>query len=76
MLRKDIIRAWKDPEYRNSLTAAQHALIPDNPAGIIELSDADLNAAAGGCTAPPYTVTNCGCPPASVTGRPRSCNLC
>jgi mersacidin/lichenicidin family type 2 lantibiotic len=80
MKRKDIIRAWKDPEYRNSLTATQHALIPDNPAGIIELSDADLNVAAGGNTAPTKYITGCGpgCQgaPATVTGQPHSCQLC
>jgi mersacidin/lichenicidin family type 2 lantibiotic len=45
----DIIRAWKDEEYRLSLTEEQLALLPDNPAGHqIELSDADLESVAGG----------------------------
>jgi mersacidin/lichenicidin family type 2 lantibiotic len=45
----DIIRAWKDEEYRLSLTEEQRALLPDNPAGHqIELSDADLESVAGG----------------------------
>ncbi|MEM6611442.1 MAG: mersacidin/lichenicidin family type 2 lantibiotic, partial [Cyanobacteria bacterium P01_C01_bin.72] len=35
----DIVRAWKDEEYRNSLTDAQRSQLPQNPAGIIELSD-------------------------------------
>jgi mersacidin/lichenicidin family type 2 lantibiotic len=43
----DIIRAWKDEEYRLSLTEEQRALLPDNPAGM-ELSDADLEGVAGG----------------------------
>jgi mersacidin/lichenicidin family type 2 lantibiotic len=38
----DIIRAWKDEEYRLSLTEEQQALLPDNPAGLMELSDAEL----------------------------------
>jgi mersacidin/lichenicidin family type 2 lantibiotic len=44
----DIIRAWKDEEYRLSLTEEQRALLPDNPAGQLELSDADLESVAGG----------------------------
>jgi mersacidin/lichenicidin family type 2 lantibiotic len=44
----NIIRAWKDPEYRHSLDEAERALLPDHPAGVIELTDADLDAIAGG----------------------------
>ena len=44
----DIIRAWKDEEYRLSLTEEQRALLPDNPAGLLELSDADLEGVQGG----------------------------
>ena len=43
-----IIKAWKDEEYRNNLTAAERAQLPENPAGLIELTDADLDQAAGG----------------------------
>jgi mersacidin/lichenicidin family type 2 lantibiotic len=43
----NIIRAWKDAEYRQSLSPAERALLPEHPAGLIELSDADLNAAGG-----------------------------
>jgi mersacidin/lichenicidin family type 2 lantibiotic len=48
MPRPDIIRAWKDPEYRLSLSEAERRLLPDHPAGLIELTDSDLDAAAGG----------------------------
>ncbi|HYJ88249.1 MAG TPA: mersacidin/lichenicidin family type 2 lantibiotic [Pyrinomonadaceae bacterium] len=44
----DIIRAWKDEEYLRSLTDAERATLPENPAGRIELSDADLGSVAGG----------------------------
>ncbi len=44
----DIIRAWKDQAYRNSLSAAELAQLPANPIGMIELSDAELDGAAGG----------------------------
>jgi len=44
----DILRAWKDPEYRKSLTPAQLACLPENPAGKAELSPEDLASVAGG----------------------------
>jgi mersacidin/lichenicidin family type 2 lantibiotic len=42
-----IIRAWEDPEYRSSLSAEDLAGLPDNPAGAIELTDAELGAVLG-----------------------------
>ena len=48
MKNMDIIRAWKDPEYRLSLSEAEKALLPDHPAGLIGLTDAELGAVAGG----------------------------
>jgi mersacidin/lichenicidin family type 2 lantibiotic len=44
----DIVRAWRDPEYRSRLSDHQRAMLPDNPAGSIALSDSDLDSAAGG----------------------------
>jgi mersacidin/lichenicidin family type 2 lantibiotic len=38
MSNADIIRAWKDPEYRLMLPD-----VPPNPAGQIELADPDLD---------------------------------
>ena len=35
----DVIRAWKDEEYRLSLGADELALLPDHPAGLIEFLD-------------------------------------
>ena len=43
----DIIRAWKDEEYRLSLTEEQRSLLPDNPAGLMELSEGDLGNVIG-----------------------------
>jgi len=43
----DIIRAWKDQDYRSSLSAEALASIPSNPVGMIELSDEDLGRASG-----------------------------
>jgi mersacidin/lichenicidin family type 2 lantibiotic len=48
MSHEDIIRAWKDEEYRNSLSEEQRAQLPENPAGMIELSDEAMQNVAGG----------------------------
>jgi mersacidin/lichenicidin family type 2 lantibiotic len=66
MDKKNIIRAWKNPEYR-----ASHAEAPESPAGAIELEDVALESIVGGrATASIYTIssgwicsatTECGC---------------
>ncbi len=33
----DIIRAWKDEEYRSSLTEEERNHLPENPAGQLEI---------------------------------------
>jgi len=43
-----IIKAWKDEAYRQSLSDAERALLPVNPAGLLELTDEDLAYVAGG----------------------------
>jgi mersacidin/lichenicidin family type 2 lantibiotic len=48
MSKDQIIRAWKDPEYRSSLSPAQQARIPENPAGFVDLADVEMQAAVGG----------------------------
>ena len=45
MTPRDIIRAWKDPNYRAGLPAAQRAQVPAHPAGAIELPEPTLHAA-------------------------------
>jgi len=37
----EIIRAWKDEDYRNSLTEELRARLPDHPSGAIEIRDDD-----------------------------------
>jgi mersacidin/lichenicidin family type 2 lantibiotic len=39
---QDIIRAWKDADYRQSLSEDEQALLPEHPAGVIELHAGDL----------------------------------
>jgi mersacidin/lichenicidin family type 2 lantibiotic len=48
MSQQDIIHAWKDRNYRESLSQEQRSLLPENPAGTIELSDVDQAIIAGG----------------------------
>ena len=43
-----IIDAWRDEEYRESLDSETRALLPENPAGEIELNDAELADVDGG----------------------------
>jgi mersacidin/lichenicidin family type 2 lantibiotic len=44
----DVIRAWKDPEYRKSLSEADRMLLPAHPAGLVELTDGQLDQVGGG----------------------------
>ena len=43
-----IIRAWKAEGFRHTLSAAERAPRPEHPAGLIDLTAAELNAVAGG----------------------------
>lgn len=45
---QNIIRAWKDDQYRLSLSDEELALLPSDPAGSIELTDELLGQVAGG----------------------------
>ena len=57
----DIVRAWKDAAYRHSLSAEDQALLPEHPAGSIELTDEELSLVAGGAaTFAPQTFLCCG----------------
>jgi mersacidin/lichenicidin family type 2 lantibiotic len=57
MQRVDVVRAWNDPLYRATLSPEELALIPANPAGLVDLSDDELKAASGMSSAvlPPAT---------------------
>ena len=50
MTKLEIIRAWKDEEYFSSLSEPERVLLPQNPAGLVEVSDEDLGGAQGGTT--------------------------
>ena len=63
-MKVDIVRAWKDPEYRESLGREA----PKNPAGLIELTDDELKSASGILAAAGTTCMCC-----TDTNRPRRC---
>ncbi len=54
----DAVRAWKDPLYRSRLNPAETDLVPSNPAGLVDLTDAQLKEAAG-VAAPAQTTCIC-----------------
>ena len=65
MSKQNIIRAWMDQAYRRSLSAAQRAALPANPAGRVgldALTAAELAGIAGGYYAgkPSNDPTACG----------------
>ena len=51
MSKQNIIRAWKDENYRRSLSEAERAALPENPVGRLnldELTAAELAEVQGG----------------------------
>lgn len=61
MKKNDIIRAWRDPKFRASLSDDQRAQLPSHPAAWME--DAALTTITGGCGATHTTGLCTGCPP-------------
>ena len=51
MSKIEMVRAWKNKSYRSSLAAEDRTRLPDNPAGVVELSadELDGNTGADGC---------------------------
>ncbi len=47
MRNDEIIRAWKDAEFRRSLSGEELARLPQHPAGLLELTDDDLSNVQG-----------------------------
>lgn len=70
MNKSDVIRAWKDPLYRASLSDEERAALPDHPAGFVEIDEGQLKLAGGGtsttaptCTAYTFLNWRACCPP-------------
>jgi mersacidin/lichenicidin family type 2 lantibiotic len=47
MKTSEVIRAWKDAAYRETLSEEDRSLVPQNPAGLVELTDEQLKQASG-----------------------------
>ena len=58
-----IVRSWKDEDYWQSLSDAERMLLPDNPASLIELTDAELSGVDGGTERSIVTI----CGPSVIT---------
>ena len=54
MRKVDLVRAWKDPVYRASLTEEERSQLTAHPSGVIELDDLLLREAAGAATLTTY----------------------
>jgi mersacidin/lichenicidin family type 2 lantibiotic len=52
MSQVNVIRAWKNEEYRNSLSEAERAALPENPAEFLEQTEAELEKTTGGMLVP------------------------
>jgi mersacidin/lichenicidin family type 2 lantibiotic len=47
MKKEKILRAWRDPEFRESLSAEELAALPEHPASVLELRDEQLTLVHG-----------------------------
>jgi mersacidin/lichenicidin family type 2 lantibiotic len=45
---QEIIRAWKDKEYRLRMSESDRAKLPPHPAGILELANDEIGGVVGG----------------------------
>jgi mersacidin/lichenicidin family type 2 lantibiotic len=52
-----IIESWRDDEYRESLDSETRSLLPENPAGEIELTDEELADLDGGLLSATISIT-------------------
>ena len=43
----DIVRAWKDQDYLESLSEDQRSALPENPAGVIDMTDKEIESLNG-----------------------------
>ena len=47
MSKADLIRAWKDPSFRSTLSDGKAADLTGHPSGLVDLTDDELRNAAG-----------------------------
>ncbi|GKQ36403.1 mersacidin/lichenicidin family type 2 lantibiotic [Streptomyces sp. A012304] len=73
----DIVRAWKDEDFRDHLSDAELSFLPEHPAGSVELPDAVLSKAVGGATEQYGTMGCCGGVTSNCTNvSTESCSSC
>lgn len=48
MKKEKIVRAWRDPDFRATLSEAELAALPSHPSGLPELADGELTAVLAG----------------------------
>lgn len=77
MTKLEIIRAWKDDEYVSNLSQDEKKLLPQNPAGLVELPDDELRVAVGakdfiGSCYSCLTCNTVGCDMTAITVSPAS----
>ncbi|MEM1206679.1 MAG: mersacidin/lichenicidin family type 2 lantibiotic [Acidobacteriota bacterium] len=61
MKKSEIVRAWRDPKYRRSLSAEQLSQLDGHPAGAALVEDDDLKSITGGCGGSGHTGLCTGC---------------
>ena len=60
MSKKEIVRAWKDPKYRRSLSAAEQAALEPHPAGAMQTAGEQSSEASDGRFFPTVRTCDCG----------------
>ncbi|MEV4417477.1 mersacidin/lichenicidin family type 2 lantibiotic [Catellatospora sp. NPDC049609] len=68
----NIVKAWKDPDYRATLSEEQLAGLPVHPCGVVDLGDEVLAHIAGATTEGLMTIGCCG----GFTARETPCGSC
>lgn len=78
MKKEMIVRAWKDPAYRASLSEEDRASLPESPSGraMTELEDDELLGISGGKRRPDYSVDTLRCAAPTVLDCPRTICSC
>ena len=59
----DVVRAWRDEEYRNSLSDEERASLPESPAGLAVVEDSVLRSIIGASGHPSTIGDSCVRPP-------------
>jgi mersacidin/lichenicidin family type 2 lantibiotic len=63
MKKVDVIRAWRDAEYRNSLPEDVRSSLPEHPVGFADVNDDLLRGVSGAATLRFCTTVSASCVP-------------